>query len=165
MTRSALKEKFTANDELIAMLREHEKDVDGFLEQLDADPDAEITLEEFAKIVNYVEPPPVNPDPPIDRAGFKQIRIQDFVAQSVTYNTNDTKEKLVLAYVEDFNTQFTQLYPERRPLLLCPRNECGIRKFVSQTLRPTKLEYKEVYEYQSCAKFVSNYLLHEPLVD
>ena len=165
LTKSEVKSRFEGDRDLIDMLQEAGKDVEKFVEDLDADGDGEITLEEFAAIVNYVEPPPVNPDPPVDRSSFKAMRIQDFVAQSVTYNTNDTNEKLVLAYVEDFNKQFTQLYPERRPLLLCPRNECGVRKFVCTTVRPTKLEYKEVYEFHGAAKFVSEYLLHEPLDD
>jgi len=35
--------------------------------------------------------------------------------------------------------QFTDLHPDRRPLLLTPRNECGRRKFICTTLRPTQV--------------------------
>eukprot|EP01047_Picozoa_sp_COSAG01_P046288 COSAG01_NODE_4333_length_5127_cov_1906.030827_1_plen_549_part_10 len=87
------------------------------------------------------------------------------MAQAVTYSTNDTREKKILEYIEDFNMQFTQLYPERRPLLLCPRNECGVRKFVCTTLRPTQLPYKELYDFRSCAGFVSDYINFELLAD
>jgi hypothetical protein len=44
LTRKDLKEKFTSDQDLIALLQEHEKNVEGFVEQLDADPDAEITV-------------------------------------------------------------------------------------------------------------------------
>ena len=30
-------------------------------------------------------------------------------------------------------------------------------------MRPTYLEYKELYEYDGCAEFVSDYLTYEPL--
>ena len=44
LTRKDLKEKFTSDQDLIALLQEHEKNVEGFVEQLDADPEAEITV-------------------------------------------------------------------------------------------------------------------------
>jgi len=47
--------------------------------------------------------------------------------------------------------------------LLAPLNECGKRKFICTTIRPTKLPYTELYNYQDCAKFVSNYLEYEEL--
>lgn len=47
--------------------------------------------------------------------------------------------------------------------MLCPKNECGIMKFVCTTLRPTKLPYTELYEWKDCAEFISNYLEYEEL--
>ena len=44
LTRGALKEKFNAAQDLIELLQDHEKDVEGFVEQLDADPEADITV-------------------------------------------------------------------------------------------------------------------------
>ena len=44
LSRKDLKEKFNSDQDLLDLLIEHEKDVDGFNEQLDADPDAEITV-------------------------------------------------------------------------------------------------------------------------
>ena len=43
-------------------------------------------------------------------------------------------------------TQFVELYPLRRELLLTPENECGQKKFICTTLRPTQMPYKELYD-------------------
>ena len=43
-------------------------------------------------------------------------------------------------------TQFVELYPLRRELLLTPENECGVKKFICTTLRPTQMPYKELYD-------------------
>lgn len=42
--------------------------------------------------------------------------------------------------VQDFERNFQELYPYRRPLYLAPKNECGVSKFVCTTLRPTQLK-------------------------
>ena len=62
-----------------------------------------------------------------------------------SYTSNTSKEETILEYVEDFRRQFVQVFPERRPLLLCPLNEAGVRKFVCTTVRPTLLPYNSVY--------------------
>ena len=45
-------------------------------------------------------------------------------------------------------------------------NERDTYKFICTTLRPTKLPYTQLYEWDKCAKFISDYLeyeeLHEP---
>eukprot|EP01137_Pigoraptor_chileana_P033672 Opistho-2@24921 len=82
-----------------------------------------------------------------------------------SYKSNSYKEELALAFVENFRRQFVQLYPDRKPLLLCPPNENGIEKFVCTTLRPTLLPYKELYDYDGCASFVADYLVYEPLAN
>ena len=38
-----------------------------------------------------------------------------------------------------------------------------LQKFVCITIRPTLLPYKEVYDYDGCAQFVSDYLTFVPL--
>ncbi len=38
-----------------------------------------------------------------------------------------------------------------------------MRKFICTTIRPTKLPYTQLYDYQDCAKFVANYLEYEEL--
>jgi hypothetical protein len=65
-----------------------------------------------------------------------------------SYRTNNEEENLVLEYVENFRRQFVQLYPERKELLMCPRNECGVEKFICTTVRPTQLEYNELYDLE-----------------
>ena len=51
----------------------------------------------------------------IDQTGFPD-----------SYRENTSKEKLVLAYAENFRRQFVHLYRDRKPLFLAPRNECGV---------------------------------------
>ncbi|KAJ3116479.1 hypothetical protein HDU96_009564 [Phlyctochytrium bullatum] len=75
-----------------------------------------------------------------------------------SYYTLSKKEEMILKYVENFNRQYVQLYPGRKELFLCPANEFGIKKFVCTTVRPTQLPFKELYDYRSCAKFISDYL-------
>lgn len=44
-----------------------------------------------------------------------------------SYYTNTDKEKLLLAYAENFRRQFLLFYKFRRPLLLQAPNECGLQ--------------------------------------
>ncbi|NXX98916.1 DRC7 protein, partial [Centropus bengalensis] len=80
-----------------------------------------------------------------------------------SYKTNSQKEKEVLQIADHFFKQYTYIYPERNPLFLHPVNECGVEKFVSTTLRPTLLTCLEMYDWNGCASFVSDYLTMEPL--
>ena len=50
-----------------------------------------------------------------------------------------------------------------RKLLLAPKNECGKRKFICTTIRPTKLPYTELYEWKKCSDFIANFLEYEEL--
>ena len=43
-----------------------------------------------------------------------------------SYKENTNKEKLVLAYAENFRRQYVHLFRDRKPLFLNPLNECGI---------------------------------------
>lgn len=38
-----------------------------------------------------------------------------------------------------------------------------LQKFVSTTIRPSTLPYPELYTWQGCGKFVSDYVEYEPL--
>lgn len=69
----------------------------------------------------------------------------------------------MLEHVLEYQRQFKIIYDPTRELLLAPTNECHKRKFICTTIRPTKLPFTELYEYESCAKFVSNYLEYEEL--
>ena len=46
---------------------------------------------------------------------------------------------------------------------MAPVNECGLRKFICSTIRPTKMPYVQLYDYKTCASFCSNYLEYEEL--
>lgn len=45
----------------------------------------------------------------------------------VSYYTNSTKERLLLAYAENFRRQFLFYFKMRKPLLLQVPNECGLQ--------------------------------------
>jgi hypothetical protein len=70
---------------------------------------------------------------------------------------------LVLEHVLEYKRQFKVIYDPNRKLLLAPKNECGKRKFICTTLRPTKLPYTELYEWDKCSKFIADFLEYEEL--
>ncbi|XP_065497077.1 dynein regulatory complex subunit 7 isoform X2 [Caloenas nicobarica] len=80
-----------------------------------------------------------------------------------SYKTNSPNEKKLLHIAAHFLQQYTHICPDRKPLFLHPVNECGVEKFVSTTVRPTLLPYTELYHWDGCASFVSDYLIMEPL--
>uniref|UniRef100_A0ABM5ETQ7 Dynein regulatory complex subunit 7 n=1 Tax=Pogona vitticeps TaxID=103695 RepID=A0ABM5ETQ7_9SAUR len=80
-----------------------------------------------------------------------------------SYRTNSAKEQQLLQVADNFHRQYAHLCPDREPLFLHPVNECGVEKFVSTTVRPTLLPYSELYNWDGCARFVSDYLTMEPL--
>ncbi|XP_029909865.1 dynein regulatory complex subunit 7 [Myripristis murdjan] len=85
-----------------------------------------------------------------------------------SYKENSAQERKLLAMVGRFRREFADLFPDRRPLLLCPFNEFGIRKFVCTTLRPTMVPYPDLYDWDTCASFVADHLsleLLEPPID
>ncbi|RYG49841.1 hypothetical protein EON67_06370, partial [archaeon] len=94
---------------------------------------------------------------------YERIAAVSRTALGAAFTSNSTKEALLLQYVRHFEAQFTQLYPNRRPLLLCPANEAGVPKFVCTTLRPTLLPFKELYDLGAAARFVAAYIHYEPL--
>lgn len=70
---------------------------------------------------------------------------------------------MVLEHVLEYDRQFKIIYDPFRELLLAPRNECGKLKFICTTIRPTKLPFVDLYEWESCAKFIADYLEYEEL--
>uniref|UniRef100_A0A8B9ZDY0 Dynein regulatory complex subunit 7 n=1 Tax=Anas platyrhynchos TaxID=8839 RepID=A0A8B9ZDY0_ANAPL len=80
-----------------------------------------------------------------------------------SYKTNSPREKKLLRIADHYLQQYTHLCPDRKPLFLYPVNECGVKKFVSTTVRPTLLPYTELYHWDGCASFVCDYLTMEPL--
>lgn len=89
----------------------------------------------------------------------KQSRLDGLAFHTLphSYRENSAKEEAVLEYVENFRRQFVLLFPARRELMLCPVNECGVRKFVCSTIRPSKLANDEIYDLQSAANFVADF--------
>ncbi|XP_010882332.2 dynein regulatory complex subunit 7 isoform X2 [Esox lucius] len=93
----------------------------------------------------------------------EQAQQVDLSQCPTSYKENSPQEKLLLAIAENFRCQYAHIYPDRKPLLLCPLNECGVQKFVSTTLRPTLSPFPELYSWDGCASFVSDFLSLEPL--
>ena len=93
---------------------------------------------------------------------FKENRMESC---PVSFRENTNKEKLILEHVKKYGEQFSIAYKDNRPLFLYPKNECDIEKFVSTTIRPTKMGYLEFYDYSKCAEYVSNFIIYEPLED
>ncbi|KAM8755120.1 dynein regulatory complex subunit 7 isoform 1-T2 [Acanthopagrus schlegelii] len=94
------------------------------------------------------------------------LEVDDLCPES--YRVNSPDEIRLLAIVENFQLQYSHLCPERKPLLLCPVNECGVKKFVSMTLRPAPTASTELFTWEGCASFVADFLsldLLEPPVD
>ncbi|XP_071973018.1 dynein regulatory complex subunit 7 isoform X2 [Engystomops pustulosus] len=87
----------------------------------------------------------------------------DFTVFPSSYTENSPQEKTLLNLADNFFRQYTHLYPDRKPLFMSPLNECGVEKFVCSTLRPTLLPYPELYHWDECAHFVSEFLTMEPL--
>ncbi|XP_060805016.1 coiled-coil domain-containing protein lobo-like [Amyelois transitella] len=80
-----------------------------------------------------------------------------------SYYTNSTKERLLLAYAENFRRQFQFHYKARKPLFLQAPNECGLQKMVCTSIRPTKLCFEGTNSWQGVASLVSDFFDYEPL--
>lgn len=44
-----------------------------------------------------------------------------------SYRAHSPDEIRLLAVADNFQRQYSHLYPDRKPLLLCPINECGVK--------------------------------------
>jgi hypothetical protein len=79
------------------------------------------------------------------------------------YTSNTSKEEAVLEHVKDYERQFMLTYESDRQLLLHPKNECGVEKFICSTVRPTKMPFLELYDWNICSEFVSGFIEYEEL--
>ena len=79
------------------------------------------------------------------------------------YTENTSKEELVLQHVDEYARQFEVIYDPLRKLLLQPINECNKQKFICTTIRPTKLPFVDLYNYEDAAKFIASYIEFEEL--
>ncbi|TNM86535.1 hypothetical protein fugu_006765 [Takifugu bimaculatus] len=76
---------------------------------------------------------------------------------------NSPSEARMVAIANNFQRQYSHLFPQRRPLLLCLENENGVQKFVFTTLWPTAPEHPELHHWRGCAAFVADFLSLKPL--
>ncbi|KAM5262838.1 dynein regulatory complex subunit 7 [Ctenodactylus gundi] len=89
----------------------------------------------------------------------------DVASLPLSYKTNTPKEEQLLQVADTFSRQYSHLCPDRVPLFLHPLNECEVPKFVSTTIRPTLMPYPDLYNWDGCASFVSDFLTMVPLSD
>ncbi|XP_049720426.1 dynein regulatory complex subunit 7 isoform X1 [Elephas maximus indicus] len=101
---------------------------------------------------------PIPGDPPTDDT-------IDIANLPPSYKVNTPREEQLLQVADNFSRQYSHLCPDRVPLLLYPLNECEVPKFVSTTIRPTLMPYPELYNWDTCAQFVSDFLTMMPLPD
>lgn len=80
-----------------------------------------------------------------------------------SYTSDSEKEVFCKEFVRVFIAKFSGLFPKRRKPVLLPENEYGVPKLICTFLRASMLPYRGLYDVQSIAKFVSNYLRYEPL--
>ncbi|XP_047196321.1 dynein regulatory complex subunit 7 isoform X3 [Hippoglossus stenolepis] len=79
-----------------------------------------------------------------------------------SHRINSAAQIRLLTFANNFQRQFSHMYPDRRPLLLFPTNECGVQ-FVSTTLRATATVQPELFTWEGCAEFAASFLSLEPL--
>lgn len=82
---------------------------------------------------------------------------------SNSYKENTLKEELVLEHLIQYRKEFANAIDPKRDLFLYPMNETGKYKFICTTIRPTKVPYPELYEYDLCAKFIADFIEYEEL--
>jgi len=128
-----------------------EHDEDAVVEGSELNDDAKALKEELEKITVEAPSSPIM---------VEEFRAEEFPS---SYRENSTKEKLVLAYAENFRRQYVHLYRDRKPLLLNPVNEVYTEKLVCTTLKPTQLPYEELYDWDGASEFVADYLNFIPL--
>ncbi|XP_008066210.1 dynein regulatory complex subunit 7 isoform X2 [Carlito syrichta] len=117
------------------------------------------TLRDLEKKLSEIEIPT-----PAERLVFTTDTI-DISNLPLSYKTNTPKEEHLLQVAGNFSRQYSHLCPDRVPLFLNPLNECEVPKFVSTTIRPTLMPYPDLYNWDSCAQFVSDFLTMVPLPD
>ncbi|XP_005093754.1 dynein regulatory complex subunit 7 [Aplysia californica] len=114
--------------------------------------------EALKEVLDTIVVVPPEPEVPVQPA-----EIFDPAEFPSSYKDNLPKELMVLQYSDNFRRQYVHLYRDRKPLLLSPVNECGVEKFVCTTIRPSQLPFKELYNWEGAAEFVSDYLNFETL--
>lgn len=70
---------------------------------------------------------------------------------------NTDKEKVVLWYAENFRRQFMAKFPDRRPPVIAPKNECGCQKLFPTYINPTALGYPEFLDCVTTVEFLKDF--------
>lgn len=92
---------------------------------------------------------------------YRKTLTENNVPESYRFNT--TKEELCAEYVKKFTDQFLTINPKRKQLYMMAENECGIQKLVCSTLRPTEIQFTDLYDMHECAAYFAGFILFEPL--
>ncbi|GIQ88390.1 hypothetical protein KIPB_010631, partial [Kipferlia bialata] len=97
----------------------------------------------------------------------KQLRIEALDVSSLppSYSTLSVKEEVILEYIQHFESFLSTAHVDRRKLFIAPLNEGDLPRFVCTTIRPTLTPHKELYNVDTCARFVSDAVSYEPLQD
>jgi hypothetical protein len=88
---------------------------------------------------------------------------QDLRALPDSYTSSSVNEELCFEYVKSYIAQFKSVYPNRQEPFLISKNEYGVEKFVCSTLRPSLVQFTELYDMHECAVYLAGYVLYEPL--
>ncbi|KAK1897713.1 Dynein regulatory complex subunit 7 [Dissostichus eleginoides] len=79
---------------------------------------------------------------------FISLKVDELCPES--YRVNSPDQIRLLAIADNFQRQYSLLYPDRKPLLLCPVNECGVRVLAEKQLNEVQL--KATYFTVNCLK-------------
>ena len=88
---------------------------------------------------------------------------QDLSALPDSYLNSSNNEELCSEYVGSYLEQFKKIYPTRAQPFLLAKNEFGVEKFICSTIRPTLVQFTELYDMHECAVFLAGYIMYEPL--
>lgn len=114
-----------------------------------------------------VDPAPQEAPKPDSTGSQKETRCRRFRESTseippTSYSSNTPKEELLLQHVQEFENQFVATYGPRF-LFLAPPNECLKAKFLPTTLNPSLQPLAELYDFETCAEFVANFLNYEEM--
>lgn len=96
----------------------------------------------------------------------REERLELFIRTSdapQSFWSNSKSEEKLLAFVKTCETLYHKFFPDRKPLLLYPENECQKEKMICTFVRPTLLPYDEPFDLRSCCSFIAGYMQYEPL--
>ena len=93
----------------------------------------------------------------------KILRCSDFKQRmdiDPSFISTTTKEKTLIQHAKDYADDHPS---PKNHLLLCPKNESGTEKFICSFLKPTKLGFPELFQFDKCSRFLSNFIDYEQL--